>query len=70
MSQGTVIFFNNQTGVGIIADDKGFKVFVHRCSVQTDESKTLYEGQRVLFDIQETFREPLAINVKSIEATV
>jgi CspA family cold shock protein len=66
MSQGTVIFFNNQTGFGIIAEDKGFKVFVHRSALQTEGFTTLQEGQRVWFDIQETPKEPLAINVKSI----
>ena len=66
MSQGIVIFFNNQTGFGIIADDKGLKVFVHRSAIQADELKTLREGQRVWFDIQVTPREPLAINVKSM----
>ncbi len=66
MSQGTVIFFNNQTGCGIIADDKGLKVFVHRSAVQTNGFKTLREGQRVWFDMLETPREPQAINVKSV----
>jgi CspA family cold shock protein len=66
MSQGTVIFYNNQTGFGIIADDKGYKVFVHYSAVQTEGYMTLHEGQRVCFDVQKDKKEPVAVNVKSL----
>jgi CspA family cold shock protein len=39
-------------------------VFVHHSAIQADGFKTLNEGQRVRFDIQQGNKGPAAENVK------
>ena len=54
MSYGTVKWFNNDKGYGFIEnEDSGDDIFVHFSSIQIDGFKTLKEGQRVSFDIED-----------------
>jgi len=41
-------------------------VFVHYSAVQASGFKTLYEGQRVSFDVQQGKKGPAAENVKPL----
>ena len=52
MSKGTVKYFNDLTGWGIIAsEDVRDDVYVHYTAINMDGFKTLREGQRVMFEL-------------------
>ena len=54
MNNGTVKWFNASKGYGFITNDAdGQEVFVHFSAINADGYKTLEEGQKVTFDIQE-----------------
>lgn len=54
MATGTVKWFNNAKGYGFVTpDDVEKDVFVHFSSIDMDGYKTLKEGQKVEFDINE-----------------
>lgn len=61
--QGTVKWFNSEKGFGFIVSEEGQDVFVHFSAIQTEGYKTLEEGQKVEFEIEESPRGPQAINV-------
>ncbi|MCW8828730.1 MAG: cold-shock protein [Gammaproteobacteria bacterium] len=64
MATGTVKWFNDAKGFGFIAqDDGGPDVFVHFSAIQGSGFKTLAEGQKVSFDIQDGPKGPQASNV-------
>lgn len=71
MSNGTVKWFNNDKGYGFIANDEGGDdVFVHFSSIQIDGFKTLKEGQKVVFDIEDDPKnqdKKRAANVQIVE---
>lgn len=54
MNNGTVKWFNESKGYGFISNDDGSEdVFVHFSSIMTDGFKTLAEGQKVSFDVEQ-----------------
>ena len=61
--KGQVKWFNESKGFGFITTEEGNDVFVHFSAIQTDGFKTLDEGQKVSFDLEEGPRGPQAINV-------
>jgi CspA family cold shock protein len=63
MFEGTVKWFNDARGFGFIGIDGGKDVFVHFSAILASGFKTLYEGQRVSFDIQQGQKGDVAINV-------
>ena len=65
MATGSVKWFNEAKGFGFISQDDGGKdVFVHFSAIQGSGFKTLAEGQKVTFDIQDGPKGPQAANVK------
>ena len=64
MATGSVKWFNESKGYGFISqDDGGPDVFVHFSAIQGTGFKTLAEGQKVTFDLQEGPKGPQAGNV-------
>ena len=61
--KGTVKWFNNQKGYGFISDENGKDVFVHYSGLVGDGFKSLEEGQKVEFDVQDGAKGPQAVNV-------
>jgi cold shock protein len=68
MAQGTVKWFNADKGYGFIAVDGGRDVFVHFSAIQMDGYRSLEEGQRVEFDIEQSDRGPQASAVRAAPA--
>lgn len=66
MPQGTVKWFNNKRGWGFIVKEDGEDIFVHYSAIKGDGFKTLDEGQRVQFEIEEGDKGPAAVNVEPV----
>lgn len=70
MTNGTVKWFNESKGFGFITrEDGNDDVFVHFSSIRSDGFKTLAEGQRVTFDVEQDpkdARKFRAINVSPV----
>ena len=62
--QGKVKWFNAEKGYGFIESEQGGDVFVHFSAIQTDGFKTLDEGQKVTFEVEEGPRGPQAVNIQ------
>ncbi len=67
MVKGTVKWFNPDKGFGFISSETGSDVFAHVSSIQKSGFKTLNEGEKVTFDIEEGQRGPQAVNITSAE---
>ncbi|MDA8168098.1 MAG: cold-shock protein [Nitrospiraceae bacterium] len=63
MSSGSVKWFNEAKGFGFITTDEGKEVFVHFSAIKGDGFKTLAEGEKVNFDIEQGPKGPRAVNV-------
>jgi CspA family cold shock protein len=64
MATGTVKWFNESKGYGFIAQDDGGKdVFVHFSAIQGNGFRTLADGQKVSFEIEQGPKGPQARNV-------
>lgn len=63
---GTVKWFNDQKGFGFLAQEGGKDVFVHHSAIVADGYRSLTEGERVEFSIQQGPKGPAAVDVRKI----
>ena len=64
---GLVKWFNPEKGFGFITPKDGSKdVFVHFSAIQSNDFKTLDEGQQVEFTIEKGMKGPSAGNVVAL----
>lgn len=63
MAEGVVKWFSDQKGYGFIEQEGGKDVFVHHSAIQGSGFKTLAEGDRVSFDVEEDAKGLSAKNV-------
>jgi CspA family cold shock protein len=64
--RGTVRWFSNQKGYGFIARESGEDVFVHFSSINGDGYKTLTEGEKVEFSVEQGGKGLAAVDVLRI----
>lgn len=67
MANGTVKWFNDQKGFGFITQENGGPdVFVHHSAIEAQGFKSLSEGQKVTFEIEDTPKGKSAAKVKAL----
>ena len=67
MANGIVKWFNEAKGFGFIEQEDGGKdVFVHHSGINSTGFRTLNEGDRVTFDIEQGQKGPAAANVTKV----
>ena len=66
MVQGTVKWFNTDKGFGFIAQENGADVFAHFSEIKSNGFKSLEDGQKVQFDVEQGKRGLQAVNIIKI----
>jgi len=63
---GTVKWFDAGKGYGFLARDGGADVFIHQSAIQSEGYRTLAEGQRVEFEVEQGLKGARANNVVAL----
>ncbi len=66
MQEGVVKWFNNKKGWGFIQQEGGKDIFVHYSAIRGEGYKSLAEGDRVRFDVEQGEKGPSAVNVEKV----
>jgi CspA family cold shock protein len=66
LSEGVVKWFNANKGYGFIKREEGQDLFVHFSSINMKGYKSLTEGDKVSFEVEDTDRGPQAKNVVKV----
>ncbi|MFP4160153.1 MAG: cold-shock protein [Desulfobacterales bacterium] len=63
MEKGTVKWFNDKKGFGFIEREDASDVFVHYTAINQDGFKSLNDGDKVSFEVEQGEKGPYASNV-------
>ena len=63
MASGIVKWFDDRKGYGFIEQEDGPDVFVHHSGINATGFKSLNDGDRVTFDVEQGNKGPSAVNV-------
>jgi len=63
MANGIVKWFNEKKGFGFIEQESGPDLFVHHSSINASGFKSLRDGDRVTYDVENGPKGPSAVNV-------
>lgn len=66
LANGIIKWFSDRKGYGFIEQEDGPDVFVHFSAISGSGFKTLAEGDRVTFDVEQGAKGPAAINVQKL----
>jgi cold shock protein len=66
LAEGVVKWFSDQKGFGFIEQEGEKDVFVHHTGIAGSGFKTLAEGDRVTFDVEQGAKGPVAKNVNKL----
>jgi cold shock protein len=66
METGTVKWFNGSKGYGFITREEGDDVFVHYRSIEGEGFKSLEDGDKVQFDVEQGAKGLQAANVSKV----
>jgi len=66
LAEGTVKWFSDRKGFGFIEREDGDDIFIHFSSIDMPGFKTLADGEKVTFDVEDSDRGPVAKNVKKL----
>ncbi|OQX00181.1 MAG: cold-shock protein [Desulfobacteraceae bacterium IS3] len=64
MANGIVKWFSDRKGFGFIEQEDGNDIFVHHSAIDASGFRSLSEGDRVSFDVEQGQKGPAAANVK------
>jgi len=67
MANGIVKWFDDRKGYGFIEQEDGPDVFVHYSGINGNGFKSLGEGDRVSFEIEQGKKGPAAVNVTVVQ---
>ena len=67
MEEGTVKWFSTSKGYGFVTRESGEDIFIHYSGIEGDGFRSLREGDKVEFEVEETDKGPQAGKVKSIQ---
>jgi CspA family cold shock protein len=71
MVTGVVKWFNNAKGYGFVTPDEGEQdIFVHFSAIEMDGYRTLKEGQRVEFEVEQGPKGLHALKLHSVQSAV
>ena len=63
MANGVVKWFDDRKGYGFIEQEGGQDVFVHHTGINGAGFKSLNEGDKVTFEVEQGNKGPSAVNV-------